>query len=363
MELLTKELELVSSESQNNLKEIFNPFFEQAQEWKEKAELINVTSLDQIEDMSNAREARLALKKIRTTVENKRKELKEESLRKGKAIDGIANVIKYLIVPIEDHLQKQEDFIKLENERIENEKIEKRTSELNKYEVNCQFFDLGKMPDEDYENLLTSSKKQYEDKKEAERLAEQKRIEEENLNRLEQERKNLVAPYVMFFDGSVSLREMNDDDFNELLYSLKKSDTEYRKEQERLRIENEALKAKQKKEQEEKEREAEKQRKAYEAKLEKERLEKLELQKKIDAENKKKEEEILEAERLKKEQEEKERQLMLSPDKDKLQRLAEQIVSISLPELKSNEAKELLVNVQKLLNKTSSYIKEKIVEL
>ena len=47
-----------------------------------------------------------------------RKELKEESLRKGKAIDGVANIIKFLIEPVEKYLEDQEKFIeKLEQQK------------------------------------------------------------------------------------------------------------------------------------------------------------------------------------------------------------------------------------------------------
>jgi hypothetical protein len=39
-----------------------------------------------------------------------RKSLKEESLKRGKAIDGYANVLKYLCEPIEDKLFEIEQY-------------------------------------------------------------------------------------------------------------------------------------------------------------------------------------------------------------------------------------------------------------
>jgi hypothetical protein len=42
--------------------------------------------------------------------------LKEQALREGKAVDGIANVLKALIVPLEEHLDKQERFVEIRAE-------------------------------------------------------------------------------------------------------------------------------------------------------------------------------------------------------------------------------------------------------
>src|SRR5687768_4533866 len=91
------------------LLQTFEPFFREAQQWRNKAMAIQVTCAEDVLRISEARKARLALKEIRVNVEKRRKELKEESLRKGKAIDGMANVVKFLIVPIEEHLEKQEN--------------------------------------------------------------------------------------------------------------------------------------------------------------------------------------------------------------------------------------------------------------
>src|SRR6185437_11549413 len=89
--------------------------FTQAEEWAARAALIKVTSVDQKREMKMARESRLALREIRIKVEHDRKRLKEDSTRRGRAIDGIANVLKALIEPLEAHLLEQETFA----ERVE----------------------------------------------------------------------------------------------------------------------------------------------------------------------------------------------------------------------------------------------------
>jgi len=92
----------------------FSDYFNIAADWEKKAKTISVTKADQKVDMQMARTGRLFLAKKRIDIENARKQLKEQSLREGKAIDGIANVLKALIVPIEEYLDQQEHFIEIQ---------------------------------------------------------------------------------------------------------------------------------------------------------------------------------------------------------------------------------------------------------
>lgn len=103
----------------------FQDYFAVAAEWESRAKGIIVTDASQKADMQMARVGRLFLRDKRIAIENSRKELKEQSLREGKAIDGIANVLKALIVPIEDYLDQQEHFVELkEKAEAEQARIE-----------------------------------------------------------------------------------------------------------------------------------------------------------------------------------------------------------------------------------------------
>lgn len=108
----------------------FQGYFNMASEWEAKAKRIVVTTADQVADMAEARAGRLYLREKRLAVERTRKELKEQALREGKAIDGLANVLKALIVPIEEYLDQQEHFVEnraaaqAEAERVAKEKAE-----------------------------------------------------------------------------------------------------------------------------------------------------------------------------------------------------------------------------------------------
>lgn len=111
--------------------ESFNPLFQQAKIWKEKAEQLIVTDENQIDKMNDARDARLALKKIRVEADHLRKKLKEDSLRYGKAVQGVYNVIEFLISPIEKHLEEQERFVEIKASREKQMRTEQRIEILN----------------------------------------------------------------------------------------------------------------------------------------------------------------------------------------------------------------------------------------
>ena len=111
----------------------FQDYFKLADDWEKKAKQIIVKNETQEVEMKMARTGRLFLREKRIAIEETRKELKEQSLREGKAIDGIANVLKALIVPIEEYLEKQEKFIEIQEEkRNESKRIEEEKKEEEK---------------------------------------------------------------------------------------------------------------------------------------------------------------------------------------------------------------------------------------
>jgi len=104
------------------LLENFKDYFDIADEWETKAKAIVVTDENQTPDMQMARVGRLFLRDKRIAIEKIRKDLKEQSLREGKAIDGIANILKSLIIPIEEYLEKQERFVEIRDAEITKQK-------------------------------------------------------------------------------------------------------------------------------------------------------------------------------------------------------------------------------------------------
>lgn len=171
----------------------FTSFFEGAKNLEIEAKKINVSDITQTDLMSKARTLRLQLKDIRVEAEHTRKTLKERSLRECKAIDGIANIIKALIIPLEEHLEKQEKFIEYKRARELDETEAKRVAELSPFVSDVAFYKLREMDEESYCNLLKSSKKAFKAQKKAEELAEIERLrkkEEEKKERLRIQKEN-----------------------------------------------------------------------------------------------------------------------------------------------------------------------------
>ncbi len=261
----------VSQESQELIKGNFQPFFDQIEQWSKKANELVITDISQTGEMKMARVARLELRKIRLAADKVRKELKEESLRYGKAVQGAYNIIEYKIKPIEEHLKKQEDFAQLQEEKRLLELRIERESQIEKYsEFAPTGIDYSLLTADEFKNLLNGAALQKKSKEDAEKAAERARIEAEKA-RIKKEKEDAV-------------------------------------ERERLRKENEALRLQQEKEREEARQERIKQEekiKSERAAREKMEAEKRELQRKIDEEKKIEQRRI--AEREKARQEEKQR--------------------------------------------------------
>ena len=131
--------------------------------------------------MKLARESRLALREIRVKAEHTRKKLKEDSLRKGKAIDGIYNVLAYLIEPLEESLLQQEQFAERQETARKAFLKSTRQEALAPFGVDVSFYDLGNMPEETFAQLLENTKLAAQAKIDAAQKAESDRIAAEKL--------------------------------------------------------------------------------------------------------------------------------------------------------------------------------------
>ena len=182
------------------LQSSFSPFFEKAMEWEQAAKAIIVTDATQVEQIAAAHEMRLALKEIRINADKKRKELKEDSLRYGKAVQGVYNVIEFLIVPLEKHLEKQEKFAELQEEEKRIKLLAKRQEEIAPYAAYFPIssIDVSRISEEEYILILNGAKMQYQNKIEqdqkdiAEKAARDKADAEER-ERVRQENEKLKA--------------------------------------------------------------------------------------------------------------------------------------------------------------------------
>lgn len=286
---------------------------------------------------------RKKLVKVRKGIADIHRTQKAFYLAAGRFVDAWKNKETMPIEQMEEKLTSIEKYYEnLEKER-KNKLRDERIAELVKYEVDGSLMLLGEMKEEVWVNFLAGIRLQYEQKKEAE-----KKAEEDRLAAIEAE---------------------------------KKRQEEIRLENERLKKEREELERKQEAERKKMEAErakAEKARKEAEAKMlaqaraDREKLEVARAEKeKAEAELREKREA---EERVRKEAEERaiaeekariaaEKARAAAPDKIKLQQLASDIKNISLPELKTAEAQTILAAVKTLLSKVNNYINEKIITL
>lgn len=345
----------VEATTAKTLQDSFLPFFNQAQDWAEKASKLVVTSADQVQEMKNARAARLALKEIRVNADKARKLLKEDSLRYGRAVQGVYNVIEYLIVPIEQHLEKQENFVKIQEAEQKAKLKLQREDELRPYSQYVPFgIDLSEMTTENYQIILNGAKLQFEAAIEAKQRAEKERVERENAVKLHNERKNTIILFWSYLTDSqkaLDFSTISENEFSMILENCKSQKAEYDKKQAEIKAENERLEAKL--ETERKEREA-----ALKIERDKQAQLERELQSKKDAEAKAQ----VEKERAERAEKIAQRKAAKAPDKDKMNLAIENLV-LGFNDLKDEEAKITAQNILRKFNDFVEFAKSEIEKL
>lgn len=254
-----------------------------------------------------ARDLRLKLKDIRTKQVNKiHKSEKDFYLQGGRFVDAWKNKLNTIIEVQEYKLQQIEDyFLNIEKQKIEDLRNSRwlRLKEYTDLEPN----DLGLMS-EDIFNATLNGFIQIEKEKELEqKRIEEEKAEEERILKLHNLRKEKTLPFFDFWneeDKKQNLGIISESDFNTFFDRIQLNKKEFDIKQEEFRKENERLRL----DAELKQKEIEKQQKIEAEKLRKERLEKEKLESEIKANKIKLEKEEQakkeEQERLRLEQEE-----------------------------------------------------------
>lgn len=135
-----------------------------------------------------ARACRLELRRIRCDVENTRKTAKADALRYGKAVDGMANVLKFLCEPEEERLEAIEQHeARIEAARVA-AMVADRTGKLITEGIRPELYNLAVMDDATFESMVSTSRRIKAEKIEAERKADAERIERETVEAAERER-------------------------------------------------------------------------------------------------------------------------------------------------------------------------------
>ena len=175
------------------LLEKFGNYEQVAKEWEVKAHTIKVTNANQETEMLMAKTARKKFSDLRIEVEKSRKAMKEQSLRKGQAIDAIARFLVSLIEPIENYLREQEDFVKIEASKkaeIERLEAEKKAEEARLAAIEAERKEQERVR---LENERLKKEAEAREKKLAEERAkaEAERLEAERVLKAHQEKAKL----------------------------------------------------------------------------------------------------------------------------------------------------------------------------
>jgi len=290
----------------------FAQYYEEITTWREKALLVTDPAAKR--DQKIAREARLGLKKVRCEVENVRKALKADSLARGKAIDGFANILKYLCEPVETKLLEVEQYAERQEAARVAAIVEDRTRALVELEADPAAYNLGAMDDETWVLVLSAAAENRRNRIEAERKAEAERIAREQADRIARQKAEA--------DAAAARAEAE------------------KERQARAKAEAEA-KA---------------ERAAADAKLKAEREAREKLEREA-ADAKRKEEERLQAEA------EAKRKAEAATDKDKLQRFASLFDSLTIPTMQTESGKRVAETIRNHLGDFEEWIRKQVETL
>lgn len=331
--LESDDLQEVEPSKAKQIKKVFEPMVKMLEDF-ESAYNDVVTEADNNgineELTERARNIRLAIKKIRTRADKVRKREKEEYLRAGRAIQGTYNILKYAVTDREEKLLEIEKHFELQEQRRIEKLQKERLEELSKYVEDADNANLGEMSEDVWEAYIGKKRQDYEDRMEAERIAQEKRLEQERKESLLRDRERQVRELGNFFDYDSLTTETSEKAFNKLV-----------KEAEKAKAAEEKRQAQIQKETEQRAKELEKERKERE---------------RIEAELKAKEEE----ERKKKEEEEARRQSELAKgDAEKLEDLTADLLALKTKyEFEAAVNKKLYKGVNSLVDKVVKYIEQ-----
>lgn len=331
--------ENVSVEKRNEVQTVLNHVFNGVAKMREQLDGVTVADENDKVNMKLANTIRLGVRQVRLEAEKtfdaKRSEVQQQMLS-YKTEDSLwlkaKQTMQILTKEIEENARWKEET----KERYEAEqkelKVQQRMVKVAKVAPEMVRAEFENMSDETFDMFYTGIETAYNDKIEAEKKAEQERIEKEKSEIAERER----------------IRKENE----RLKAEAEAKEKQLADERAKLEAERKKIEEAAKKEREEADRKlkAEQEKSRIEAEKAKAEKDKLEAELKAEADRKENERKAKEAA---------EKKAKNAPDKTKLIELAINIDNIAIPEIKGEEAQKILADVKTLLSKVSVFIREK----
>lgn len=197
------------------------------------------------ETAKEAKKARLLIRDNRTKgFEAQRVADKKVPLRLGQFIDAVYGSETAENIRMEGALESIEKHAEnLEKQRLEELQRERIKLAIPYVHEDFYFPDLSSMDQEVFDAYLQTKKNTFEARIEAEKKAEQERLERERIQNLHNERFQLLLPMWQFVeDKEANFGILTQEEFDYFLNSKKIAKVEFEKEQKAIRLENERLK-------------------------------------------------------------------------------------------------------------------------
>ena len=195
------------------------------------------------ETLTVFKELRLKIVKNRTQgIEKWHKNNKAFYLAGGRFVDAVKNKEVAINEEMESKLMEAEKFFENHQKAIAKELNDARLLKLAPYVDDTTGLTFAEFSDEDFDDYVLGKKTKFENaQKEAE--AEALQIENERLKTIENNRRQLaIAPYFQFSENK-EVSEMSLEDFETLLSECQNAKIEFDKQQEKIKTENDRLKA------------------------------------------------------------------------------------------------------------------------
>lgn len=329
----------VSIEKRNEVQSVLNHVFNGVSKMREQLETVIVADENDKTNMKLANTIRLGVRQVRLDAEKtfdaKRAEVQSQMLS-YKTEDQLwlkaKQTMQILTKEIEENARwKEETRQRFEAEQKEL-KVQQRILQVAKFAPELQRAEFENMSDDSFNLFVAGIEKQYNDRIESERKAEEEKIAKEKAEAEERERIRIENERLKA-EAEAKERQLADERV--------KAEAERKAIEEKARKEKAAADAKLKAEREAKE------------KLESE------LKAKSEAEAKAKRDAEAKAAAELKAKQDAEKKAKAAPDKAKLNDFAKMLDELPLPELKSEEANKVLNDAKTLLAKVSAFIREK----
>src|SRR3990167_4091450 len=168
------ELQVIEKSKAEQIRRTFEPMVEMLTEFETAYnEIVNESQKEITKELTQkAKRLRLDIGKVRIETERIRKEGKEESLREGKAIDGAGNILKWAVIDRETKLEEIEKYFEIQEQKRKEELQSKRVNIISKYMDDAGERDFSEMDDDVWGAYFTGKKTDYENRIEAEKIAE-----------------------------------------------------------------------------------------------------------------------------------------------------------------------------------------------